>query len=65
MIFYFLIYFLLLFPPTHFFPIVQHGDSVTHKRIHNFFSHCHAVLYLDIVFSATQQDLTVNPFHEQ
>ena len=43
--FIFLIYFLLLFPPTHFFfPIVQHGDPVTHTCIHNFFSHCRAAL---------------------
>ena len=32
-----LIYFLLLFSPTHFFfPTVQHGDPVTHTCIHIF-----------------------------
>ena len=62
----FLIYILLLFPPPHFFfPTVQHVDPVTHTCMHNFFSHCRAALYLDIVLSATQQDLIVNPFQKQ
>jgi len=42
---FFLIYFLLLFPQhTFFFPTVQHGDPVTPTSVHNFFSHCRAVL---------------------
>ena len=51
--------FLLLFPQHTFFfsSTVQHGDPVTHTCIHNFFSHCHAPLYLDIVLSGTQEDL--------
>ena len=63
---FFLIYLLLLFPPTHFFSTVQHGDPVIHPCIHNFspivMLHCK---YLDIVLSATQQDIIVNPFQEQ
>ena len=54
------------FPNTIFFSTVQHGDPVTHTCIHNFFPI--VVLcckYLDIVLSATQQDLIVNPLQKQ
>ena len=49
-----------------FFPTVQHEDPVTHTRIHHFFSL--VILcgkYLDIVLSATQQDLIVKSLQEQ
>ena len=63
----FLNYFLLYFPQhTFFFPTVKHGDPVTHTCTHNFFSHCHAALWVsDMVLSATLQDLIVSPFQKQ
>ena len=45
-----------------FFSTVQHGDPVTHTRIHSFFSHY--VIHhnwLDRVPSATEQDPIANP----
>ena len=70
---FFNLFFIIISPNTLFFPpTVQHGDPVTHTCIHNFFSHCHAVSrhkylskYLDIVLTATWQDLIVNPLQEQ
>ena len=61
------IYFLLLFPPTHlFFPLYIMGTQL-HIHVYIIFSAI-VVLhfkYLDIVLSATQQNLIVNPFQEQ
>ena len=42
------------------FSAVQHGDQVTHTRVHTFSSHC----CVDIALNAAQQDLIVNPFQE-
>ena len=38
------------------FSTVQQGDPVTHTCIHSFFSHYHALSWVTIVPSATQQD---------
>uniref|UniRef100_A0A4X1ULZ4 Uncharacterized protein n=1 Tax=Sus scrofa TaxID=9823 RepID=A0A4X1ULZ4_PIG len=39
------IFFYCYFPQHTFFSsTVKHGDPVTHTCIHNFFSHCHALL---------------------
>ena len=61
------ILFIYLFIFILFFPSVQHGDQVILICIH-FFSPPFVLLrykHLDIVLSATQQDLIVNPFQEQ
>ena len=42
---FFNLFFIIFYFPQHFFfPTVQHEDPVTHTCIHNFFSHCCAVL---------------------
>ena len=65
-VFFILNLFFIVISPTHFFPTVQHEDPVTHTCTHNFSPVVMLRLkYLDRVFSAIQQDLTVNPFHEQ
>ena len=46
-----------------FFPLYSMRTQL-HTCIRNFFSHCCAVFYLDMVLSATQQDLIVNPFQK-
>ena len=63
--FFLLIYFLLLFPPTHlFFSFLLYSmGTQLHIPVYIIFSpivvlHCK---YLDIVLSAAQQDLIVNP----
>ena len=66
----FLIYFVLLFPPTHFFffPLstVQHGDPVTRTCMPNFFSHGRATSQISRHSSqGCKQDLTVSPFQKQ
>ena len=52
-------------PIHYFFPTIQHGDPLTHTCIHSFFSHYHAPSWLDIIPSATQQDLIANQCQRQ
>ena len=60
----FLIYFLLLFPPTHFFPPLYSMGTQLHIHVYIIFSPIVALRckYLDIVLRATQQDLIASPF---
>ena len=63
----FLIYFLLLFPPTHFFsPLYSMGNQL-HIHVYIIFSPIVMLpcKYLDRVLNATQQDLIVIPFQDQ
>ena len=64
--FIYLFFFIVIFPTQFFFPLYSMGTQL-HIHVSIYFSPIVLLRckYLDIVLSATQQDLTVNLFQKQ